>query len=386
MSYYYINYSEPLKAGFQVNAGGSDGPGAATVTTSLRIYGQGALSWGEAVDEDLIRLAENFSGASAPPSPIHGQFWIENSLYYRDITAGTPYQGWWLFDPNSKQWGQIGTNGTVGSTPVPSAVYYYDTNTATLYGFFSLVAGMTQDFVPRSYMTGSGIPPNTLQPQLTLHMWDANVNSGAGAWITPSTVSSQDTAPMYAQPSSLWFQPSTSILSVYDGTSWHQILSGSSSGVVIPGDINMQNTYHIINLPAPVNASDAATKAYVDGTVSSSVQGYLPLSGGTLSGPLVVNGLLTLNGGISAGNRTITNVGPGVYGSDAVNLNQMNSAISTSISSAISSNVPSINNGGSYKAGDIAVVNGAIYIAIAGGAGSPPGGNWKQVYPAIYAS
>ena len=70
-----------------------------------------------------------------------------------------------------------------------------------------------------------------------------------------------------------------------------QLKGGTMSGVLSMGG------HYIQNLEDPQTDDDAATKGYVDGqveglqsTVSSSLNNYLPLSGGTLTGALTLNG------------------------------------------------------------------------------------------------
>ena len=60
-------------------------------------------------------------------------------------------------------------------------------------------------------------------------------------------------------------------------------ITGNSGGVLdINTDINAQNTYTVVNLVAPTNNNDAATKVYVDDEVAT----RLPLAGGTMSGDI----------------------------------------------------------------------------------------------------
>lgn len=61
------------------------------------------------------------------------------------------------------------------------------------------------------------------------------------------------------------------------------------SGGTMEGNINM-GTGIITNVATPVNASDAVPKSYVDDTVSSEGAKYLPLAGGTMTGPIEMNG------------------------------------------------------------------------------------------------
>lgn len=55
---------------------------------------------------------------------------------------------------------------------------------------------------------------------------------------------------------------------------------------------------------------------------------YLPLSGGTITGNLSVNGTTTLNNNLNMGNNVITNVGNPVAGTDALNKDYVDSLFS----------------------------------------------------------
>jgi hypothetical protein len=46
---------------------------------------------------------------------------------------------------------------------------------------------------------------------------------------------------------------------------------GTLSGLTVSSNINVAN-YHITNLAAPVNSTDAATKAYVDNAVTTGIE------------------------------------------------------------------------------------------------------------------
>ena len=47
--------------------------------TSLLLTGKGVINWGEAVQENLIRLLENFASQYAPLNPTEGQIWYDAS-------------------------------------------------------------------------------------------------------------------------------------------------------------------------------------------------------------------------------------------------------------------------------------------------------------------
>jgi hypothetical protein len=93
MTTYVIDYSDPLKAGFTIQPGSFDGPGGSVSSSSLRLYGRGSLEWGESVDEDLVRLLENFAGATPPLNPTPGQLWYKQKLYWQNTAAATLVSG-----------------------------------------------------------------------------------------------------------------------------------------------------------------------------------------------------------------------------------------------------------------------------------------------------
>lgn len=292
MSAYQIDFSDPLKAGFQIAPGGFNGPGGSSSATTMRLYGRGALEWGEAVDEDLVRLTENFASASPPSSAISGQLWVERSLYYRNDSVGNVAQGWYYYDMNetaANKWKLLNGTGVLATsipvTPVEGE-YWFDTSTNpdTLYGYYSLGKYEPLSFVKRSWFSGTGAPTSSTLPRQFLRVFDQAAASGAGAWVAPQIAIVQTTTPVAPQIGMFWYNTNTGNLLVYTGTVWQEILGpGSGVGNTAANDnVNMQNLYKVTNLAAPTAANDAVTKSYVDGLVGG-VSGFLPLTGGTLS-------------------------------------------------------------------------------------------------------
>lgn len=427
MSSYPIDFSDPLKPGFSIPAGGFNGPGGSAANTSLRLYGRGALEWGEAVNEDLVRLTENFASATPPKNPITGQLWHEVSLYCKDITVSNPQQGWYRYDIASSTWTLLNTSGTVASVPTLGQTYYYDSVAGKLYGYYSMVKPEAQVFVPRSFTQSSGAP--TIAPPQALRVWDGYANGGVGTWVSPTTINATSgIAPTNPQVGSLWYDLSVGKLKLWSGVEWQEILGPSTGSLALTarGNIDMTSTYNVVNLPLPQNSGDAASKAYVDSQLSGGLSGYVSLAGSNMVGPGNINspGSLTFAGTGTFGNVTTAGVatvgrvtststaastfaGPvnvtgnvsvtggqvkgisaGTVGTDAVNLTQMNASITTAVQNlgGISSNtVPVIFSSGTYKVGDLCITGGKIYMAIGSGTGGAPGGNWKQIWPSTYS-
>lgn len=304
---YTIDFTDPTKGSFLIPKAGFNGPGGATANTTLRLYGRGALDWGEAVDENLVRLTENFSSATAPINPLDGQIWRSVSLYWHNSSSGT-YAGWYRFDwdinsATYNTWVLIGDAGTVASTNASAVIgnYYYDNGTSTLYRYDSLYKQQAASWSPRSFTARAGAPVNgTDYPETVFKVY----NSAKAAWKNLVPGKSGPTAPTAAESEkgSLWFDTSTSVLKVYNGTSWTPLLSSAGS------TIDAGNNYVInVNTGAypQADSNNAANVTYVNDAVDS-------LTGGSATRfPLLAafdgagTGLLTKTGSSTVAARTL---------------------------------------------------------------------------------
>jgi len=487
MAAYNISYTDPLKPGFTIQPGGFDGPGGSQASTTLRLYGRGALEWGESVDEDLLRLAESFAGSTPPHNPVGGQLWHRTVYHFWDSTRvvgtlsggssytngtytntpllggsgvgaiativiagnavttvtitsyGTGYRlgdiltatlpggagfsfvygdhGWYVYNTVTKGWSLVAGTGfihitaTVPLTPIIGD-YYIDPTTATLYRYDSAYAQEANTWLIRHYDTGptNGIP--TSVPSQELKIYDAY----ASQWTAPVVVDVQSPAVATPQKGGMWLDTSTGRVSMWSGTAWQNILGPSLNGTatVASANIDLGNTYKVVNVATPTNLGDAVNKSYADSS-------FLHINGGTLVGALQINAALNMNSNV------INNVGAPSAGGDATNktyvdtteasMTAFNAATyvplaggtmtgTLTMNATVNMNSHQINNvaaptaagdatnktyvdtnaptlyasiAGSGKAGDIAVVAGVIYI------NSAPGVNWKQVFPAVYA-
>jgi len=308
MSAYQIDYSDPLRPSFSIPAGGLNGPGGSAANSTLRLYGRGALEWGEAVDEDLLRLSENFASASPPSAAISGQIWVETKLYFHN--SGTTSAGWYRWNFTTANWELLNGNGNVATvaptTPTIGQYYYgtgtYDGQTITgLWGYYSLGRYEPAAWLPRSFTQRTGFNPvsSGVVPEQVVRIRDGN----AAVWSVPTTTFVGENPPSAPQTGMFWYVPSIGVLRVYSADTaasglarWHDILGPAIGGnaPAAHGPINM-NSFKVTNLALATVGSDAANKTYVDSAVAGGVANYLPLSGGTISGNLTVTGSTTLN-------------------------------------------------------------------------------------------
>lgn len=89
---------QTLKSGFTLEGGTTD-----TTTTSLSLTGKGVYLWGQKVQENFIKLLENFaSNGTAPANPTKGQLWFnatKNATAY--FNASSQWQYLAALDPST---------------------------------------------------------------------------------------------------------------------------------------------------------------------------------------------------------------------------------------------------------------------------------------------
>ncbi len=397
MSIYVIDFSEPLATGFDVLPGSYNGPGMSSPQTSLRLYGRGAVEWGEGVNEDLVRLVENFASATPPSNPINGQLWAETKLYHYD---GANY---WRFDPDvpAGPWVIIPGQPFATSEPVSPTEGTYYTTGGKLYGYYTQKPNTTADWIERSFSTG---PLNSVtdKPEVVIKAYNAFTN----AWTQPlpvvvATTANQPTSPVTG---TMWYDTTVSTLYVYDGTNWLPVLTGSPS----TGDLDMAgdriNFSNLFLNEGNGSFTNTGPDIRGTGTLALAAQGDLTLvvdydndGGGAF---VVSKGALTASDVNYDSLFTVLNTGevrattPN-YETLVLNTNSLtNKKYVDDAIAAVTGSIPSVSalvrvftvgTSATYKAGDIAVIGGVIYIAIAAGTSTIPSANWKQVFPAQYS-
>lgn len=62
------------------------------LSTSLTLIGKNASSYGESLNENFVRLLENFSSGAAPANPIRGQLWFDINESRLKVYDGTAFK------------------------------------------------------------------------------------------------------------------------------------------------------------------------------------------------------------------------------------------------------------------------------------------------------
>lgn len=280
MADYIVNFTDPVVPAIIVKPRTVNGPGSSVANTSLRLFGDGHTSWGEAVNENFVRLLEHFMGATAPINPVTGQLWVEAQLFYHDTNASIFYQ--YDIDPSSinyKTWQPI---TVVSQATAPAEVigtYWFNTGSLELFYFAS-----AYDLQPATWMLrsmGTGVVAPTGTPPTQVKVFDATVGA-SGSWVGISAVLVSDSTspPSDGQVGSLRFAPTGDTLHVWTGTAWTTLVNADSP--VFTNDLNMSGN-HIINLANPVNPTDALNLQTGDSL-------YVNVSGDTMTGALILSG------------------------------------------------------------------------------------------------
>lgn len=173
---YEIDFTDPLRPSFMLDAMAYDGPGGQQSNSTLRLHGRGAKNWGEAVNEDLVRLLENFASATPPLNPNPGQIWCKQELYWRNTTVSVATPG--PADPNAFWRWNFGTDAwetsasfeveivaTLPSSGTVAGEYNYNQADGILYRWDRPYKQAPLQWMPREFTAAAANPgvavPNT---------------------------------------------------------------------------------------------------------------------------------------------------------------------------------------------------------------------------------
>lgn len=113
-----------------------------TATTDLTLFGKGYAGFGEKLNENLIKILENFNNTSAPSNKIQGQLWFDQTNKQINVYDGTK------FKPVGSP-----TNSATAPTDAVKGDLWFDTANNQLYVYdgtaFTLIGPTT--------VTGSGV-------------------------------------------------------------------------------------------------------------------------------------------------------------------------------------------------------------------------------------
>jgi len=61
-------------------------------TTSLQLFGKSYSGFGEALNENLVKLLENAASTAAPTAPLKGELWFDTTTNQIKVYDGTSFK------------------------------------------------------------------------------------------------------------------------------------------------------------------------------------------------------------------------------------------------------------------------------------------------------
>ncbi len=228
---YIVNFTDPEVTPFNVNSFTTDGPkspntlqlnsSAVKASTGLLLYGKGHPEYGERIQENLVNLMENFSGATEPTFPISGQTWFSRVTYVLIDGVGSPGAAaiYRWSDAGGGSWTLLTNVGsgtpaadevkTIDAQPSPivDGSFWLDTAPLGLYlAVNSASSNLSATFLLREMdnltglITAAELASGEYQPQKQLKVYD-----GAG-WKNSGNVFTSKAAPQNPAIGDLWYQ------------------------------------------------------------------------------------------------------------------------------------------------------------------------------------
>lgn len=350
-----------------IQPGTLNGPGGVLADTDLQLYGQGTLAWGAGVDQNLLRLLENF--ACPEHSTIAGTPADEVDLGISGAGINNPTAGqqWFNTDtgritvltevtPSVFEWVSVSSIDTVMPLNPVIGTLWYDTGVPQL----KVWDGAAFESVAERYVLKAG---DTMTGDLAM-----SGNEVTGLPATPSATGASSKEYVDAQIAALGGAASG--------------LYVDAAGDTMSGNLEIAKTSPdlVLNTTA---GGDGKLEFQDGGTISGDVLLDLPSNdlrvrrraGAVTQNEIRMHGTYistesTANGKI----RT-----PATTGVDNINTTTTKGYVDSEIAAATATGANVFTSLASAALGDIAVTGGKIYINLAAGV------NWKQVWPAVYS-
>ena len=160
-----------------------------TTTTDLSLIGKGYAGFGEKLNENFVKLLENFNNTSEPTNKITGQLWFDQTNKQLNVYTGTKFK-------------PVGS--TANSTSAPSnavlgdlwfdttntQLYVYNGSSWTLIGPTSVAGSGVTQFTSEVVQDNSGVNRSILKMVAN----DAVVAVGSNIAFTPSSTETNGAA------------------------------------------------------------------------------------------------------------------------------------------------------------------------------------------------
>jgi len=114
-----------------------------TLSTNITLIGKNYSGFGEALNENFIKILENFSGSAAPTKPIRGQIWFDTAELKLKVYNGLAFQPVSSATIANSQPTTLGT-GDLWFNDIDKQLYFFDgTQTILLGPDYSVSQGLS---------------------------------------------------------------------------------------------------------------------------------------------------------------------------------------------------------------------------------------------------
>ena len=153
-----------------------------TATTDLTLIGKGYAGFGEKLNENLIKLLENFNNTSAPTNKIQGQLWYDKTNNQLNVYTGAKFKPVGSPTPSTTQ----PANAVLGDEwfdTTNKQYYIYDGSAWTLIGPTTVAGSGVTQVIPDTVQDNTGVNRSILK----LVANDAVVGVVSNLAFTPSS-------------------------------------------------------------------------------------------------------------------------------------------------------------------------------------------------------
>lgn len=305
-----------------------------SLSTDLTLIGKNYSGFGESLNENFIKLLENFSDTAEPERPIRGQIWFDAAELKLKVYTGTSFQPVSSATISSTQPDNLGV-GDLWFNDVDRQLFFYDGNTTILLGpdysnsqglsglrVINVLDSLNQTRVITQLYTNGvliGIfSKDTFDPKLPIDGFTGTIFSGFSAGNLTGlkfNVTATNSESLGNQPASKYLRTDTD--NIIDGQltvlSNRGILIGQSQEgqiIINNGDVQIQNDFEDKNISVKVKRGAAVDTVLQVSTVNQRLSIYEsnPDSETFVGGDLVINGDLTVNGDTTTVNTSVLTV------------------------------------------------------------------------------
>jgi hypothetical protein len=289
-------------------------------TSSVTLVGKNYAGYGQFLDENFIRMLENFSFGTAPTDPLTGQIWWDSTNFLLKVYNGTI-------------WKTISAATSSASAPTSNVTgdLWYDTTNAQL----KVWTGSAFLVVGPAYSTNTGqagaIPETITDIGSVPHF----VTS---LYVNNSRVAVVSLDPVFTpqSPISTWFPR------IYPGVTANVTIGGSFSG-------------NLISLGNITASAGGTANVAVLSALGANITGVINVSGNITGGNITTGGTATVTGNITGGNITT-----GGTATVTGNITGGNIATGGSITATGTGNITGNVNGGNLRTTGLITATGTV--------------------------